>query len=88
MDYKNFLSRGCIRKKVPRLEVVHYVKTVSVLHESLILLGKGGLPGNTQVQTVEVAKATTQGYGDEIPVAECVFRPEIDNIPTFKTRNL
>jgi hypothetical protein len=88
MDYKNVIFKWSYLKKVPGLEVVHYIKTVSVHHESLTLLGKGGLPGNSQVQTVKVAKATSQSYGDQIPVAECVFRPEIYNIPTFKTRNL
>ena len=88
MDYKNVIFKWSYLKKVPGLEVVHYIKTVSVHHESLTLLGKGGLPGNSQVQTVKVAKATSQSYGDQIPVAESVFRPEIDNIPTFKTRNL
>ena len=58
-------------KKVQGLEVVHYVKTVSVLHESLTLLGKGGLPGNSQIQTVKVAKAAAQSDGNEIRMTGC-----------------
>ena len=88
MDYIIVSCSWSYLKKVQELEVVHYVKAVPVLHESLILLGKGGFPGNSQVQTVKVTKATPQSDGDEIPVAESVFRSEIDNIPTFKTCNL
>ena len=70
MDCKNAIFTWSYLKKVQGLEVVHYVKTVPVLHESLTLLGKGGLPGNSQIQTVKVAKAAAQSYGDQIPVAE------------------
>ena len=85
-DRKNMVLIRATQEERP-LKMVHDIKGKSVLHESLVLFGKGSLPGNSDIHPVKVAKATSQSDGGEIPVAESVFRSEINDIPTFKARD-
>ena len=68
MDYKSVYFTWSYLKTIEGLEVVYYVKSIPVLHESLILLGEWGFPGYADIQTVKVAKTASQGDGDKIPV--------------------
>ena len=60
-----------------------YVNSVPVLHETIIVFGKGCLPGKSPIHPVEYPVAGTQCNGNEISVGKCTAWSQIDDIAAF-----